>query len=149
MLSTAEAQAAGSGTHSVSAVLWLLEEAMAAGLSEANLMEDTVSFTVVASHDQAIVYLHWLEPEEKHFYMSYLRSYSTFEAESIRGCNNTIKNIIDHANGPRQVKIREALITLEPVLSSGHSQPAATNLPLTAYSPEDPRPRKRGRGLHA
>ncbi len=71
-------------------------------------MRDTVS----------ILYLHWLEPVEKHLYMSYLRSYSTFEADGIRGCNNTIKNITDNAKEPRKIKIGEALDTLERFLES-------------------------------
>lgn len=50
MLITAEAQAAGSGSHSVKSILWLLEEAKAAGLTEVDLMQDTVSFSVVSSH---------------------------------------------------------------------------------------------------
>ena len=50
VLTTAEAQAAGSGSHSVNAVLWLLEKAKAAGLTEVDLVKDTVSFSIVASH---------------------------------------------------------------------------------------------------
>ena len=146
VLTTAEAQAAGSGSHSVNSVLWLLEEAKAAGLTEVDLMQDTVSFSVVASHRQAVVYLHWLDSKEKHYYMSYLRSYSTFEADDIRGCNNTIKNIIDNAKGPRQIKIGEALVILEPIIGSWNPQPAATNPPTPNPSfSGDPRPRKRGR----
>ena len=148
VLTTAEAQAAGSGSHSVNSILWLLEEAKAAGLTEVDLMRDTVSFSIVSSHRQAIAYLHWLDPKEKHFYMSYLRSYSTFEADDIRGCNNTIKNIIDNAKGPRKIKIGEALVTLEPIKGSWNPQPTATNPPTpnTSFS-GDPRPRKRGRDL--
>ncbi|MCJ1251831.1 hypothetical protein MMC30_009069 [Trapelia coarctata] len=37
VLTTAEAQAAGSGSHSVNAVLWLLKKAKAAGFTEVNL----------------------------------------------------------------------------------------------------------------
>ena len=147
VLTTAEAQAAGSGSHSVSSVLWLLKEAKAAGLTEIDLMQDTVSFSVVASHRQAIVYLHWLEPQAQHFYMSYLRSYSTFEAEDIRRCNNTIKNIIDDAKGPRQIKLGKALVTLEPIVDSWNLQPAATNPPTPNSSVSgESRSRKRGRG---
>ncbi|KAL8914331.1 MAG: hypothetical protein Q9171_001051 [Xanthocarpia ochracea] len=104
VLTTAEAQVTGSGSHSVNSMRWLLEQAKAAGLAEIDLIQgyrDTVSFSVVASHRQAVAYLHWLDPEEKQVYMSYLRSYPTFEADSVRGCNNTIKNIIDKAEGPR------------------------------------------------
>jgi len=148
VLTTAEAQAAGSGSHSVNSILWLLEEAEAAGLTEVNLMRDTVSFSIVSSHRQAIAYLHWLDPKEEHIYMSYLRSYSTFEADGIRGCNNTIKNIIDNAKGPRQIKIGEALVTLEPIKGSWNPQSIVTNPPTpnTSFS-GDPRPRKRGRDL--
>ncbi|MCJ1463067.1 hypothetical protein MMC07_001672 [Pseudocyphellaria aurata] len=96
VLTTAEAQAASSGSHSVNSMLWLLEEAKAAGLTEVDLVQDT----------------------EKKFYMSYLRSYSTFEADGIRGCNNTVKNIVDNANGPRDIKIGQALFALEPINDS-------------------------------
>ena len=146
VLTTAEAQAAGSGSHSINAMLWLLEEAKSAGLVEVDLMQDTVSFSVVSSRRQAVIYLHWLSPTEKLFYMSYLKSYSTFEVDDIRGCNNTIKNIIDNANGPRKIEIKEALVTLEPIKVSWNPQPTATNPPTpnTCFS-GDPRPRKRGR----
>ncbi len=146
VLTTAEAQAAGSGSHSVNSMLWLLEEAKVAGLTEVDLMQDTVSFSVVASHRQAIAYLHWLDPEEKHFYMSYLRSFSAFEADDIRRCNNMIKNIIDNAQGPRKIKIGEALVTLQPVVKSWNLQSNATNssTPNASFS-GDPRPQKRRR----
>lgn len=146
VLTTAEAQAAGSGSHSINSILWLLKEAQAAGLTEVDLIQDTISFSVVSSHRQAVAYLHGLDPKEKHFYMSYLRLYSTFEVDGIRGCNNIIKNIIDNANGPRKIKIGEALVTLEPVKGSWNPQPTATNPPTpnTSFS-GDPRPRKRGR----
>ena len=90
-----------------------------------------MSFSVVASHRQAVAYLHWLDPEEKRFYMSYLRSYPIFEAESVRGCNNTIKNIIDNAEGPRQVQIGKALVILEPLTSSWNAQLTAPTKPPT------------------
>ncbi|MCJ1403355.1 hypothetical protein MMC11_006578 [Xylographa trunciseda] len=147
VLTTAEAQAAGSGSHSVNAVLWLLEKAKAAGLTEVDMVEDTVSFSIVASHRQVVAYLHWLDPKAKHIYMSYLRSYSTFEVDAIRGCNNTIKNMIDNANGPRQMIIGKALVTLEPVIDSWNPPPAGTNPPTPNPSVfGEPRPRKRGRG---
>lgn len=134
VLTTAEAQAAGSGSHSVNSLRWLLEQAKAAGLTDVDLAHDTVSFSVVASHRQAVVYLHWLDPKEKQFHMSYLRSYPTFEADSIRGCNNTIKNIIDNAEGPRQIQIGKALVILEPLTSSWNVQFTAPTKPPTPSS---------------
>lgn len=53
--------------------------------------------------------------------MSYLRLYSAFKANGIRGYNNTIKNIIDNAKRPRKIKIREVLINLESIKSSWNS----------------------------
>ncbi|KAI4212577.1 MAG: hypothetical protein LQ349_009345, partial [Xanthoria aureola] len=147
VLTTAEAQAAGSGSHSVNSLRWLLEQAKAAGLTDVDLVRDTVSFSIVASHRQAVAYLHWLDPEEKHFYMSYLRSYPTFEADSIRGCNNTIKNIIDNAEGRRQIQIGKALVIIESLTSSWNAQLIAPNKPPTpsASLSEDVNPRKRAR----
>ena len=49
VLTTAEAQAAGSGSHSVNSILWLLEEAKTAGLAEVDLMQDTVLLGGVVS----------------------------------------------------------------------------------------------------
>ena len=142
----AEARAAGSGSHSVNTMLWLLEEAKAAGLTQVDLMQDTVSFSIVSSHRQTVAYLHWLDPKEKHFYMSYLKSYSAFEADSIRGCNNTIKNIIDNAIGPRKIKIGEALVTLEPIRGSWNPQPTTTDpLKSNGSFSGDPRPYERDR----
>lgn len=44
VLTTAKAQATGSGLHSVNSMRWLLEQAKAAGLAELDLIQDTVSF---------------------------------------------------------------------------------------------------------
>jgi hypothetical protein len=143
VLTTTKAQTAGSESHFVNSILWLLEKAKAIGLIEVDLMRDIVSFSIVSSHKPVIAYLHWLDPKEKHFYMSYLRSYSTFEANDIRECNNTIKNIIDNAKGPRKIKIGEALVTLEPIKGSWNSQSTAINPPTpnTSFF-GDSRPRK-------
>ena len=148
VLTTAEAQAAGSGSHSVNALLWLLREAQAAGLTDVDLMKDTVSFSIVASHRQTVAYLVWLEPEAKHIYMSYLKSFSNFESAAIRAFNNVLKNIIDNANGPRQIKIGQALVTLQPVINSWNPQPVGTNPPTPNSSVSgEPEPRKKRRGL--
>ncbi len=50
VLTTAEAQAASNGSQSVNSILWLLEEAKAAGLTEVDLIQDTVSFSIISSH---------------------------------------------------------------------------------------------------
>ena len=105
----AENQAAGSGSHSVSALGWLLEQA-----STTTSTKDTVAFTATVTHREVIFYIHWQSPEDRRFYMSYLKCYSSLEAEEIRGCNNTVKNITDHALGPRKTTIKTALQALFP-----------------------------------
>ncbi len=71
--------------------------------------------------------------------MSYLRSYSTFETDDIRGCNNIIKNIIDNAKEPRKFKIGEAPVTLEPAKDSWNPLSTVTNqLTPNSSVAEDP-----------
>lgn len=70
--------------------------------------------------------------------MSYLWSYSTFEADGIQGCNNTIKNMIDNAQRPQKNQIEEALVTLELITESWNPQSAIINLStLNTFFSED------------
>ena len=114
-LYAAENQAAGSGSHSVNALLWLLQEAKNSGLSDTDLMRDTVSFSFVMSHREAVFYMHWQSTEKKRFYMSRLKSYSAFEPDEIRACNNAVKNTVENALGARKTKIGNALLALFPI----------------------------------
>lgn len=137
----AENQAAGSGSYSVNALLWLLKEA---GLSDSHSVEDKIAFTVTMSHRQAIFYIHWYSADDRRFYMSYLKSYSSMEPKDIRACNNTIKNIVDIALGARKTMVGNALQALFPF--PGHwkqSRPASTapSTPATSFT-EDARPSK-------
>ena len=143
-LYAAENQAAGSGSHSVNALLWLLQEAQKSGLSNADLMMDTVSFSFVMSHREAVFYIHWQSAENKRFYMSRLKSYSAFEPDEIRACNNAIKNTVENALGARKTKIGNALLALFPIPE--HWNPVRTKPPTPAASiPDNPRPAKKGR----
>ena len=143
-LYAAENQAAGSGSHSVNALSWLLQEAQKNGLSNADLMRDTVSFSFVMSHREAVFYMHWQSAENKRFYMSRLKSYSTFEPNEIRACNNAVKNTVENAIGTRKTKIGNALLALIPIPE--HWNPTRTNPPTPAASfTDNPRPPKKGR----
>lgn len=119
-LYAAENQAAGSGSHSVNALSWLLQQAQKSGLSDVDLMKDTVSFSFVISHREAVVYIHWQSIENKRFYMSLLKSYSTFVPDEIRACNNVVKNIVENALGARKTKIGNALLALFPIPEHWH-----------------------------
>ena len=109
-------------------------------------MQNIMFFSIVSSHRQTVAYLHWLDFNEKYFYMFYLRSYFIFETDDIRECNNIIKNIIDNAKEPRKFKIGEVSVTLKPVKDSWNSLSTVINqLTLNSFVAEDPRFRKRGR----
>lgn len=143
-LYAAENQAAGSGSHSVNALAWLLQEAPKSGPCDADLMRDTLSFSVVMSHREAVFYMHWQSTEKKRFYMSRLKSCSTFEPDEIRACNNVVKNIVENALGARKTKICNALLALFPFPENWN--PVRTNYPTPAASFSDnPRPPKKGR----
>jgi hypothetical protein len=107
----AENQAAGSGSHSVNALLWLLREA---DTYDSSSLTDTIAFSITMSHREAVFYLHWYSEADRRFYMSFLKAYSSMSAEDIRACNNTVKNIIDHGIGARKTAIGKALEALFP-----------------------------------
>ena len=67
-LYVAENQAAGSGAHSVSALMWLLRQAKQQQCS----CIDTVAFTIAMSHWEAIFRIHWYSEEDRRHYMSFL-----------------------------------------------------------------------------
>lgn len=141
-LYAAENQAAGSGSHSVNALLWLLREARKSGLSDTDLMMDTVAFSFVISHQEAVFYMHWQSTEEKRFYMSWLKSYSTFEPDEIRACNNVVKNTVENALGARKTKIGNALLALFSIPE--HWNPVRTQaLTPAPFFPDNPRPSKK------
>lgn len=140
-LYVAENQAAGSGSHSVNALLWLLKEA---GLSDSHSVKDKVAFTVTLSHREAIFYIHWYSVDDRCFYMSFLKSYSSMVPENIQACNNTVKNIIDYGLGARKTMIGNALKALFPFPEHWkQSRPASTvpSTPGTSFT-EDTRPSK-------
>ena len=139
----AENQAAGSGSRSVSALSWLLDQA-----SVTSSTTDKVAFTATLTHREVIFYIHWQSPEDRRFYMSYLKRYSSLEAEDIRGCNNTVKNIIDHALGPRKETIKTALQALFPFpenWKTSRTADSVSSTPATSFVSESTRTGKRHR----
>ena len=141
----AENQAAGSGSHSVNALLWLLQEA---GTYDSSSVTDTIAYTITMSHREAIFYLHWYSEADRRYYMSFLESYSSVKAKDIRACNNTVKNIIDHGLGLRRTVISTALEALFPFpqhWKQARPPSTAPSTPATSLA-EEARPNKRKRG---
>lgn len=141
----AENQAAGSGSHSVNALSWLLREA---GTYDSASLTDTIAFTIALSHREAIFYVHWYSETNRRHYMSFLKSYSSVTAEDIRACNNTVKNIIDLALGARMTTISTTLGALFPFpqhWKQVRRSSTAPSTPATSFV-EDARPKKKIRG---
>ena len=141
----AENQAAGSGSHSVNALLWLLREA---GTYDSSSLTDTIAFTITMSHREAIFHLHWYSEADRRYYMSFLKSYSSVTAKDIRACNNTVKNIIDYGLGARKTRIGTALEVLFPFPKHWkQARPPSTALSMPAASfAEEVRPNKKRKG---
>lgn len=110
-LYVAENQAAGSGSHCVNSLLWLLQQAAS---YYSSILTDTIAFTIAMSHRQAVFYLHWYSELDRRYYMSLLNSYSSLVPADIRICNSTVKNILDYGLGPRKTAISVALEALFP-----------------------------------
>ncbi|KAI0871209.1 hypothetical protein GGS24DRAFT_510000 [Hypoxylon argillaceum] len=110
-LYVAENQAAGSGSHCVNSLLWLLQQA---GTDHDSIQIDTIAFTIALSHRQAVFYLHWYSEVDHRYYMSFLESYSSMRPADIRACNSTVKNILDYGLGQRKKTIGVALGALYP-----------------------------------
>ncbi|KAI9885186.1 MAG: hypothetical protein M1823_003025 [Watsoniomyces obsoletus] len=150
-LYVAENQAAGSGSHSVNALLWLLREEGKTKTSESDnnsLLTDTIAFTIAMTHRQAVFHLHWYSESDRRYYMSFLKSYSSVTPEDIRACNNTVKNIIDYGLGARRTAIATALEALFPFPEHWKQvRPASTvsSTPATSFD-EEARPHKRRGG---
>lgn len=141
----AENQAAGSGSHSVNALSWLLREA---GTYNNASLTDTIAFTIALSHREAIFYVHWYSETDRRHYMSFLKSYSSVTAEDIRACNNVIKNIMDLALGARMTTISTALEALFPFPQHWKQMRRSSPAPSTpaTSSAEEARPKKKIRG---
>ena len=140
----AENQAAGSGSHSVNALLWLLKEA---GTYDSSSLTDTIAFTITMSHREAIFYLHWYSEADRRYYMSFLESYSSVTAKDIRACNNTVKNIIDYGLGARRTAIGtalEALFSFPQHWKQARTPSTAPSTPASSLA-EEARPNKKRR----
>ena len=105
----AENQAAGSGTYSVRAMEWLLDQAKAESKPV-----DSVAFSIAATGRLVVLSIHWFSPEDKTYYMSYVKSFTTTDKEHVQACHSTVKNIVDWAVDDRHDKLKTTLQTLFP-----------------------------------
>lgn len=137
----AENQAAGSGSHCVNALRWLLEQASP---TQVIPVTDCVAFTSGITHRDVIFFVHYYSEEKGCFYMSYLQRFSTTDPADIQRCHSVVKNILEYGIDSRQAKIKDALKQLFPIPQAWNvSRPAPTTSSTTAASiDEGPRPSK-------
>ena len=109
----AENQAAGSGAHCVNSMRWLFREAYP---SKTSSILDTVAFTIVATHREAVYHIHFHSDEDAINYMSRIGTFSTLDDEDIQRSNDITENILEYGLGYRQEKIRGVLGDMEPCL---------------------------------
>ncbi|KAL9584224.1 MAG: hypothetical protein Q9212_002253 [Teloschistes hypoglaucus] len=111
----AERQAAGSGGYCVNTMRTLLGEASKASQTPPPTITDSIAFSASITHRQAIIYVHWYNPEEDLHYMSWIAEFGSLR--NSQGCSHVVENILDHCLGARQTKVRQALKRLYPLPS--------------------------------
>ncbi|KAI4157092.1 MAG: hypothetical protein LQ342_008530 [Letrouitia transgressa] len=119
----AENQAAGSGTYSLRAIDWLLDQAKA---SQVNRQTDTMTFSMAGTGRLVVLSVHWYSPEDRIHYMSYVKGFQTSEPGHIQACNSTVKNIVDWAVGTRHDKLKDVLQALFPLTRQWSEKRTAT-----------------------
>ena len=131
-LYVAENQAAGSGTCSLRAVRWLLDQT---GSAHSNKLKDTVTFSIAATGRMAVLSVHWHSEKDKMDYMSHVKSFSTRALDQIQECHDAVKNILDYGLGERRKDLGKALEALFP-LSQQWSKRSATAAELDGTGDE-------------
>ena len=106
----AENQAAGSGSHCVKAMRWLLQEAYR---SEDLSIQDSIAFSICATQREALFYVHWYSQEDDIYYMSWIATCESMR--HVEMSNHLTENIVRWGLEIRQARIREALGRLSPI----------------------------------
>lgn len=128
----AENQAAGSGSHCVNALRWLLKQASP---TQVIPVTDCVAFTCGITHRDVIFYVHYYSEKDRYFCMSYLQRFSTTDSVDIQRCHSVVKNILEYGIVTRQAKIKDALGQLFPFSEAWKmSRPASTTPSTPATS---------------
>ena len=139
----AENQAAGSGSHCVKSMRWVLKEASP---NQDIPVTDCLAFTAALTHREVRFYVHYYSEKDGYFYMTYLQRCETTDPADIRNCHNIVKNILDFGLVIRQKKIKDALALLFPIPDHWKQSQATTvqPAPTTSFN-GDARPSKNSR----
>ncbi len=109
-LYAAENQAAVSGAHRVSSLIWLLDQV---DPSRTRSSADALAFSAAVSQRQVVAHVHYYNPEDKKFYMSYIDTFM-FQKD-LQGCRDHHKNIAEWLLTIQRPIVQEALRKLFPL----------------------------------
>lgn len=134
-----EGQAAVSGAHRVSSLLWLLDQV---DPSRSPSSADALAFSAVVSQREAVAHVHYYNPEEKRFYMSYIDTFPFLK--DYQQCRNHHKNVADWLLNIQQPIVRDLLTRAHPLYKTwkkGRSAGAITD-GAESFTSEDGRSSK-------
>ena len=106
----AEGQIAGSGAHRVSSMIWMLDQVDPLRIQSS---ADALVFSAAVSQREAIAHVHYYNPKDSKFYMSYIDTFPF--AKDAQGCRDYIKNIVDWLVEIQQPIVRDVLAKLHPI----------------------------------
>ena len=134
-----EGQVAVSGVHRVRSLLWMLDQV---DPSRTPSSADALAFSAVVTQREAVAHVHYYNPEDKTFYMSYIDSFA-FLKDS-QGCRNHHKNVAEWLVEIQQPIIKDLLASMHPIVKlwkKGRSASTVADATGSTAS-EDGRPSK-------
>ncbi|KAK0613031.1 hypothetical protein B0T17DRAFT_498741 [Bombardia bombarda] len=106
----AEGQLASAGAHRVNSLIWVLDQV---DPSRKRSSADSLVFSAAVSQREAIAHVHYYNPSDQRFYMSFIRVFPF--TMDVQGCHNYSKNIVDWLLNIQQPIIRDLLSKLHPI----------------------------------
>ncbi len=144
-LYAAEGQLATAGFHRVSSLMWILDQI------EPNRTWsscDALVFSVAVSQREAIAHVHYYNPENDTFYMSYIDSFYFAKDVDLQGCRDHIKNVVEWLLEIQQPAVRDALKALRPIAKAwkkARSASAVTDAADSSFGSDSSRSNKNQR----
>ncbi|MCJ1478738.1 hypothetical protein MMC13_007422 [Lambiella insularis] len=108
-----EGQVALGGVHRVSSLLWILDHV---DPSRTPSSTDALVFSAVVSQREAVAHVHYYNPGDHTYYMSYIDSFS-FQKDA-QGCRNHHKNVSEWMVEVQQPIIQDLLTRLQPIVKT-------------------------------
>ena len=136
----AEGQLASAGAHCVNSwmhTLNLLDP------NRTHSSADAIVFSVAVSQRQAVAYVHYFDPDDGIFYMSYVDNF--YFVEAVQKCRDHVKNAVEWLLKTQQPMVRDALQRLHPMTKAwkkGRSAPRAVDEASESFGSEGGRSSK-------